>query len=1116
MTSGAAGFAACRELPAQKFLFTVIVWALYNVIVPHISLPRFSSGGYEFLRHDLTFRMRLDADIIYNESVLNSGKGVNRQMRGKSHPQHSQHPKQFRGGEKKVMKKSLSLLLAIAMVFSMFATVAAAASADTQAKYDELKAAGVFVGRDGGDAALDSELTRAEFAGIIARLTGVTSGSPASFTDVPGTHWATKDIAAVTEAGFMQGTGNNKFEPSRNVTLQEVIAVAVRILGLEVDEDATVEGNAGAWAQPYIAAAIAAGLIQPLADYTANATRGDLVDVTYEVYQVIQNIAKVTGVEVVNSKKVVVTFSDGGEVEVELDEALQPGKNTITVTYNDREYSVDVQYDAPAVSAKIVGAKKIEVAFNQAVDTSKVTFSIKRGSNSVTIANTSWSDDKRTATIELASKFIAGEHEITVDGLDEKLTVKVTAETERVAGIEILNDVVPITDGTDAGSEPGDALDVAYKVVNQYGEDITSITSVTGTSTGGEVTPSNGSAKIQAPANTNFTLDSSVVLTLIHASSNTIVTKTLKVGAEAKAAQVVIERLYHEKDATLTTDSTIGEFYLVVNVKDQYGNTITDLTKLHNEVIVSITNPNIASVAGYANNKATFSKLTIDDKERTVLQLDRTGATAQAGTSVVTLIAAGAVGGNSATFTITVADGVKSDTVVFGDVGIVAAGETVKLPIIVTDLAGNEIKDPAVLANADKGVSISGAPTTPAPQFKKSGDGIVYEFKAPATAGPITLTALSKTGKVAIKTIDVRDEANPNVFTGLEKVNVLIFKGESVTLNYEKLIVEDQYGRTMTDSEFAADLAGAAPAAGDYRVVVSENKNSNIIALTGTAADGDDYVINKVANNSVTLTGNEKGTESISFKLQVRNNANTGWEDVSGSQLTVNFRTVELSELSSFGAEDIGKIYADVDADYDVTLEVFGQTSDGKKVTLPVNQYTAYSANGVVSVNATTKVVSATNVTFGQDEDEKEDKIVITITATGDTIEKAVIATDVKPTVSVLEVREDDVKVTALTLDVASAATFDINDIAGKLYVKDQYGKEAASISAAGITLKSGDTITPRLTISGLVNADGAAPVITNNGLSTAQITGLAKGDSFNLVISAGAATTEVIKVTIE
>jgi len=997
------------------------------------------------------------------------------------------------------MKKSLSLLLAIAMVFSMFATVAAAATAEEQAAYSALEQAGVFVGREGGDAALDGELTRAEFASIIARLTGVNSDSPATFDDVPATHWATKVINAVVQAGYMQGTGDNKFEPSRNVTLQEVIAVAVRILGLEVDENATVEG-AHPSVQKYIAAALAAGLIQEQADYTAPATRGQLAVVALTVYEQLQGIVKVTGAEAISSTKVVVTFSDGGQVEVDLDEPLKPGSNTITVTYQDKEYSVDVEYNAPAVSAKVVGAKKLEVAFNQAVDTSKVTFSIKRGSNSVTIASTSWSEDKTKATIELASKFISGDHELTVSGLGDAVSVKFTAEAERVADIEIINDVAPLIDGNDANNVADDALQVNYKVTNQYGEDITSITTLEASSSGGTVTlyAANGYLTIQSTG--TFTLDSVVSLTLIHVATSTVETKTFKVGQEAKAASVTVKQLYHADNKTLTADSTLAEFYLVVEAKDQYGNVITNANKLDSEMLVSVSNTNVASVKGYASNRADFDVLNINGENKTVLQL---AGTPSAGTSVVTLIAAG-VGGSSATYTITVAEGVKTNEITFGDVGIVGAGETVKLPVIVTDLDGNEITDVAVLNSASKGVSMTLPQSVPAgATFKKDGNKIVFEFTAPATKGPITISALTKNNKYAFKTIDVQDEANPAVITGLDDVKVLIFKGQTLTLTYDKLIAEDQYGRTMSDNEFAADLADATLASGDYQVVVSDTSD-NYITLTGTVLDNN--------GTSVVLNGANKGSESITFKLQKYNG--TAWEDVAGSQLTVTFRTVELGELSSFGVEDPAKVYNN--AAYNVELSVFGQTSDGKKVTLPASEYTVVSKNGKVTV--TGNVLSSVGLNFG-DATEVEDVVIVTITATGDIVEKAVVATKAAPAVNVLEVRENNTKVTAITLDPAAVGgTFDIADIAGKLYAKDQYGKEPAINATTGvITFADGSTANPRLTISGLVDgkADGNAPTIANNGLSTASISNVGNGDSFNLVITVGSQQTETIKVTI-
>ena len=998
------------------------------------------------------------------------------------------------------MKKSLSLLVAIAMVFSMFATVAAAATT-SEAKFEELKAAGIFDGMPDGSAGLDQEMTRAQFAKVIALLKGLTSNSKSVFTDVAEDHWAKGYIMAVYEAGIMEGVGNNKFAPSKNVTIQELLKVAVLVLGLEIDEDATVSGNASPWAQKYVAAAEKAGLIKPQADYTIPALRSVLVDVSYELYFEINGIPKVTGAEVVSSKKIVVTFSDGEQVEYELENALQPGANEVTVTYKDREYSVTVEYNAPAVDAKIVGAKKLEVAFNQAVDASKVKFTLKRGVNSVTIANTTWSDDKRTATLELASKFFEGDHELTVEGVDtEALKVSFKAEAERVAGIEILNDVVPVVDSN------YDKLDVAYKVVNQYGEDITAITPVTGSSTGGNVntTLNTGFARITAPQNVKFALDSTVVLTLIHASSNTIVTKNLKVGAEAKAAQVTIEGLHHDNNATLTTDATIGDFYLVVEVKDQYGNTIKNTNKLGAEVLVAVSNPAVASVAGYNNNKATFSTKNINGSDKTVLQLGRPANTpATAGTSVVTLIAAGAVGGTSATYTITVAEGLKADTIAIGDPGIIAQGETAKIPVVVTDLAGNEITDPSVLNNPAKGVVVNNGQL--GGQFVKDSNGVYYQFHA-NTAGLLTLTAQTANNKFAIKTIEIRDAAVPAVITKLkDDVKVLIFKGQAVTLKPESLVVEDQYGRAMSDDSFKAALNKAA--LGAYKVVLSDT-SSNYISLTGTELDS--------GTASVVVNGDNKGSETVSLKLQTL--TTNGWEDVAGSQLTVTFRTVEMSELTSFGAEDIGKVYNN--ANYNVTLSVFGQTADGKKVTLPVNEYTAIPTNGNISVNQITKVVSVSGNADFTEKSELEDKVIITITATGDVIEKAVVATNVKPTVSVLEVRENGAKVTSLTLN--NVTTLDIDAIAEYLYVKDQYGKEASVDATTGVitfkdhSTQNPNTVTPRITISGLVNAGGSvAPSISDNGLSTAKITGLEKGDSFTIVITAGSVSTDAIKVTI-
>lgn len=998
------------------------------------------------------------------------------------------------------MKKSLSLLVAIAMVFSMFASVAAAAT-DAQGKYDVLKEAGIFTGFPDGSAGLDKQMTRAEFAAVIARAMKLETTAKASFADVRTAYWASEEIAAVAKAGYMEGVGANKFNPTAQVSVEQMATIAARLVGLE-KSDAAVEGQVSGWAKGWVAAAVEAKLIPASTNYTAIATRGQLANATFAVVSEIGALISVTGYKVVDAKNVEVSFSDNETEKVALTEALKVGDNTIKVTHKGKEYSVTVKFEQLAATVKAAGAKKLEVAFNQAVDTAKANISIKRGSNSVGIASTTWSADKKTATVELSSKMVAGTYDVTVTGLDQTAaTASVTVEAETVKAIEILSDFGALVDGTDADLIANDAIEVGYKVTNQYGEDITAITTLNASTSGASVglTESTGTAKIQAAA--TFAIDNVVSLTLIHPGTATVASKSLKVSGEAKVAEIAVTELYHADKKALTADSTATEYSLVVEAKDQYGRAVTDQAKLDAEVIVSVTNPAVVSVNSLVNNRADFTTLTIDGKTKTVLQLS---GTPTAGTSVVTLIAAGSGNAKTTTFTLTVSEGLKSNNVTFGEVGLVAVGEVVKVPVTVTDLAGNEITDVSVLNGASKGVTVTGATYG---SFAKDAGKVVYQFTATAE-GPQTLTALSKNNKVAIKTIDIKAEAKPAVIVGLDSdVNTLIFKGQTLTLTDDKLRVEDQYGRTMTDAAFAADLdADGVAAANEYRVVVADTADA-FITLTGANLDAQ-------AATTVVLNGAQKGSESISFKLQKY--VSGTWTDVAASQNTVVFRTVEMSDLSGFGVEDLGKIFDN--AAYDKTLSVFGLTSDNKKVALPNTAFTAQASGAVEVVGADViSVVAAPG--FTADKKEVEGQVTVTINATGDQFVKAAIATNVAPAVDVIEIRENSAKVTAVSLDAATVGgTFNIADIAAKLYAKDQYGKDATVNASTGvITFADGTTVTPRLTISGLVDgkADVTAPVIGSNGLAAAQITNVGAGDSFNVIVSAGSKSTEIIKVTI-
>lgn len=127
----------------------------------------------------------------------------------------------------------------------------------------------------------DPERSRADLARIVALLAGLDGSSPTTgtgaFQDVPKADWATTGIEPI-EPG-MHLTGGRLGGPpaaSQIPTIEQLAAIVVAVLGLDVDPNAKVDGTASDWAQRYIAAAIQAGVLPPSGDYTMPATRDEL------------------------------------------------------------------------------------------------------------------------------------------------------------------------------------------------------------------------------------------------------------------------------------------------------------------------------------------------------------------------------------------------------------------------------------------------------------------------------------------------------------------------------------------------------------------------------------------------------------------------------------------------------------------------------------------------------------------------------------------------------------------------------------------------------------------------------------------------------------------------
>ncbi|TDL65282.1 S-layer homology domain-containing protein [Paenibacillus amylolyticus] len=324
------------------------------------------------------------------------------------------------GGEKKVMKKILSVALSTAMAFSMFASVAFGDTAvSPQQQFDALKAKGIFNGYPDGTAGLDKDMTRAEFAKVITKLLGLKEiTGTLSYTDKNYTakNWAVPYIEAVTAAGIMEGKNVEKkiFDFNGKVTVSEMATILTRALDLEIP--AETNNTAPAWAKGYVQAAINAGLVDANTNFTANASRELLVGAAYAIDEA-QSL-KVSSYTVTEGGKVVeFKISDGETVKVTLDKALEANKETeVKFTYKEKSFTEKVTYVVEAAtkvqSASSVNLKEVDVAFDGKVDkataTDKANYSVDGGSKN--IKSVTLLSDGKTARVLLneSSRFVQG------------------------------------------------------------------------------------------------------------------------------------------------------------------------------------------------------------------------------------------------------------------------------------------------------------------------------------------------------------------------------------------------------------------------------------------------------------------------------------------------------------------------------------------------------------------------------------------------------------------------------------------------------------------------------------------------------------------------------------
>ncbi len=174
------------------------------------------------------------------------------------------------------MRKTLSMVLTLAMILSLFTGLGVTAGAagfgdmpdEGHWSYVALQAAvdnGLMRG-DNGLIRPNDSITRAEAAAIVNRAFGAKETSPVSFNDVAGSAWYHNDVSVAVHMKTFNGTSDVTFDPTANITREQAFTMLARALKLKdgnsADLKAYTDGSkVSSWAVAPVAAMVKAGYV---------------------------------------------------------------------------------------------------------------------------------------------------------------------------------------------------------------------------------------------------------------------------------------------------------------------------------------------------------------------------------------------------------------------------------------------------------------------------------------------------------------------------------------------------------------------------------------------------------------------------------------------------------------------------------------------------------------------------------------------------------------------------------------------------------------------------------------------------------------------------------------
>lgn len=145
-----------------------------------------------------------------------------------------------------------------------------------------LKDMGIINGKAEGKFEPEAQLTRAEFAKMIAVAMNLTAtATESTFADCGADDWYTPFVIAVNEAGFVNGKGD-AFDANGSISREEICTILGRIVGATEGAELAFADAADVadWAADGVAAMVSLGVVNGYEDNTfkgaANATRAEV------------------------------------------------------------------------------------------------------------------------------------------------------------------------------------------------------------------------------------------------------------------------------------------------------------------------------------------------------------------------------------------------------------------------------------------------------------------------------------------------------------------------------------------------------------------------------------------------------------------------------------------------------------------------------------------------------------------------------------------------------------------------------------------------------------------------------------------------------------------------